>query len=325
MSMRKVKYYYNQHTLRYEKVESTWKQRILISIGFLCAMLVFCSIITFLAFRFFDSPKEKLMRREMDKLVLQLESQNKKMNLYQNVLSELQDRDDNIYRIIFEADPIPSSVRTAGIGGVDKYADLEGYSNTDLLKSTAAKMDLIGRQLYIQSKSYDEIVELVKDKEELYAHIPAIQPIANKDLKRVASGYGYRIDPIYKTSKFHKGMDFSAPTRTEVYATGAGKVSKVERNKSGYGNHVVIDHGYNYKTLYAHLDKVNVDPGQKLKRGDIIGYVGSTGKSTAPHLHYEVIRNSESVNPINYYFNDLNSEQYDQMIEMSERANQSFD
>jgi len=323
--MRKVKYYYNQHTLRYEKVESTWKQRILISIGFICAMIVFCSIITFLAFQFFDSPKEKIMRREIDKLVMHIESQNYKMDLYQKVLTELQDRDDNIYRIIFEADPISSSVRLAGVGGVDPYSDLEGYTNSDLLKSSASRLELIGRQLYIQSKSYDEIIALVKDKEELYAHIPAIQPIANKDLKRVASGFGYRIDPIYKTTKFHKGMDFSAPTRTEVYATGAGIIADVETNKSGYGNNVIIDHGYNYKTRYAHLDKINVSAGEKVKRGDIIGYVGSTGKSTAPHLHYEVIRSGESVNPINYYFNDLNSEQYDKLIEMSEQSNQSFD
>lgn len=323
--MSKVKYYYNKESLRYEKIESSWTRRLFKIFGFLTAAMLFAMAIVFLTFQFIDSPKEMQLKREIAYMAMKFEQMDKEIELYSEVLGELSDRDDNIYRVIFEAEPIPRSVRRAGIGGAERFKEMENFSSGKLLTKVAQKVDKMGRELYIQSKSYDAVVELIKNKEELYAHIPAIQPVANKDLKRMASGYGYRIDPIYKTRKMHHGMDFSAPKRTEVYATGDGVIEKAKKERGGYGKHIVVDHGFNYKTLYAHLDDMSVKVGDTVKRGDIIGYVGSTGKSTAPHLHYEVIKNNRKVNPINYYFNDLSAEEYERMIEMSESANQSFD
>ena len=227
--------------------------------------------------------------------------------------------------MIFEADPIPSSIRKAGFGGVNRYKDIRNFSNAELVIEAAKKADKLSKQLYIQSKSFDEVIDLVKNKADMLASIPAIQPIANKDLGRVASGYGYRIHPIYKTRKFHTGMDFTAPQGTPIYATGDGKIAKVRRSRRGYGNHVIVDHGYGYQTLYAHMTKYIVYRGQKVKRGEIIGYVGSTGTSVAPHLHYEVIKNKRKINPVNYYYNDLSPEEYEKMLEISSQNNQSFD
>jgi murein DD-endopeptidase MepM/ murein hydrolase activator NlpD len=241
------------------------------------------------------------------------------------VLDDIQHRDDNIYRVIFEADPIPSSIRKAGFGGVNRYKDIRNFSNAELVIEAAKKADKLSKQLYIQSKSFDEVIDLAKNKADMLASIPAIQPIANKDLGRVASGYGYRIHPIYKTRKLHTGMDFTAPQGTPIYATGDGKIAKVRRSRRGYGNHVIVDHGYGYQTLYAHMTKYIVYRGQKVKRGEIIGYVGSTGTSVAPHLHYEVIKNKRKINPVNYYYNDLSPEEYEKMLEISSQNNQSFD
>ena len=241
------------------------------------------------------------------------------------VLDDVQNRDDNIYRVIFEADPIPKSIRKAGYGGVNRYENLKGFNNSDLITNTSEKVDQISKQLYIQSKSFDDIIELAKNKTDMLAALPAIQPVSNKNLSRMASGYGYRIHPIYKTRKMHSGMDFSAKTGTPIYATGDGKISKVRRSRRGYGNHVVIDHGYGYKTLYAHMKKYAVKKGQKVKRGEVIGYVGSTGTSVAPHLHYEVHKDGRKINPVNFYFNDLNPEEYEKMLEISSQNNQSFD
>ena len=243
----------------------------------------------------------------------------------ETVLDDIQKRDDNIYREIFEANPIPTEIRKAGFGGVNKYKYLEGFSNIEFLKELDNKFDVLKKQLYVQSKSFDQIIELTKDKNKMLSSIPAIQPLSNKDLSRMASGFGYRIDPIYKTRKFHAGMDFSAKTGTPIYATGDGKVFKVSKSKRGYGNHVVIDHGYGYKTLYAHMSKTAVKRNQKVSRGDVIGFVGNTGKSVAPHLHYEVHKDGKKINPVNFYYNDLNAEEYERMIEISSRSNQSFD
>ena len=234
-------------------------------------------------------------------------------------------RDDNIYRVIFEADPIPSSIRKAGFGGVNRYKDIRNFSNTELVIEAAKKADKLSKQLYIQSKSFDEVIDLAKNKADMLASIPAIQPIANKDLSRMASGYGYRLHPIYKTRRLHTGMDFTAPQGTPIYATGDGKVAKVRRSRRGYGNHVIIDHSYGYQTLYAHMTKYIVYRGQKVKRGEIIGYVGSSGTSVAPHLHYEVMKNKRKINPVNYYYNDLSPEEYEKMLEISSQNNQSFD
>ena len=227
--------------------------------------------------------------------------------------------------MIFEAEPIPPSVRSAGFGGVNRYIDLQGYESADLVIETAQRLDKISKKLYVQSKSYDEVINLAKNKEKMVACVPAIMPIANKDLRRTASGWGWRIHPIYKIRKFHYGMDFTAPTGTEIYASGDGVVEVVENSLRGYGKRIVIDHGFGYKSLYAHLNDFNVKRGQKIKRGEVIGFVGSTGTSTAPHLHYEVFKNNKKVNPVHYYFNDLTPEEFDKMIFISSNSGQSFD
>ena len=279
----------------------------------------------FVFFTFFDSPKEKMLNREIENMVFQYNQIKDKLNQISLVMADLQNRDDNIYRVIFEAEPIPNSIRKAGYGGVNRYEALKGYNNSDLIINTTKKLDQISKQLYIQSKSFDEIIELAKHKSEMLAAIPAIQPVSNKNLSRMASGFGPRIDPIYKTKKFHAGMDFSAKTGTPIYATGNGKVIRVRKSRKGYGNHVKIDHGYGYITLYAHMQKYIVKKGQKVKRGEVIGYVGNTGKSVAPHLHYEVHKNGKKVNPVNFFYNDLTSEEYEKMIILSSQNNQSFD
>lgn len=287
--------------------------------------MVFASIILFVAYTFFDSPKEIALKRENEQLKLQYTVINKDVAQIKNVLSNIIHRDNNIYRVIFEAEPISKDVREAGVGGVNRYIGLEGYKFSELVINTRKTIDNISQKLYIQSKSFDEIVELAKQKEELLQSIPAIQPITNEDLTRVASGFGYRIHPIHKIRKMHTGMDFTAPTGTQIYATGDGVIESVKKSKRGYGNHVVIKHQFGYKTRYAHMSRFNVKKGQKVKRGDVIGFVGNTGSSTGPHLHYEVEKDDRKVNPYNYYFNDLTPEEFDRMIELSSSANQSFD
>ena len=283
--MKKAKYFYDKKTLSFKRIEKTWKTRLKNILVFLSASSFFGLLMVIAAFNFFDSPKEKMLKRELDKLSLEYELMDKDLVQLAAVLENIKDRDDNIYRVIFEADPIPNSIRKAGIGGVNRYKDLEGFDNSDLLISTSKKIDQISKQLYIQSKSFDEVIDMALKKSEMMASIPAIQPVKNKELKRIASGYGRRIDPYYKKLKFHYGVDFSAPKGTPIYATGNGTVAKVKKSRRGFGNHVVINHGFGYESLYAHMTKYTVRKGQKVKRGDIIGYVGSTGKSTAPHLH----------------------------------------
>jgi murein DD-endopeptidase MepM/ murein hydrolase activator NlpD len=323
--MPKAKYYFNTDSLKYEKVVVSLRKRLLRVTGWLATALVFGSIILLLAYSFLDSPKEKQLKRELNELALQYDLLDQRMQLASSVLEDLQKRDDQIYRVIFEAEPIPESVREAGYGGVNRYKELEGFGNSTLMKTTSNKLDKLYRQLYIQSKSYDEVFNLIKQKTELLASIPAIQPVSNKDLTRIASGFGYRIHPIYKTSIMHDGIDFSAPIGTEIYATGNGYVSKVEFNGRGYGNNITINHGFGYQTLYAHMSRFNVREGQQVKRGDIIGYVGNTGSSTGPHVHYEVIKNLAKIDPINFFFNDLSPEDYDKVRETASQQNQSFD
>ena len=323
--MAKIKYYYDTKTLSYKRIELNTFDKFKRSLGFLSASTVVGLIMVIVFFQFFDSPKEKRLKSEIENLVLQYDILSKKMTQIDLVLDDIQHRDDNIYRVIFEADPIPSSIRKAGFGGVNRYKDIRNFSNAELVIEAAKKADKLSKQLYIQSKSFDEVIDLAKNKADMLASIPAIQPIANKDLGKVASGYGYRIHPIYKTRKLHTGMDFTAPQGTPIYATGDGKIAKVRRSRRGYGNHVIVDHGYGYQTLYAHMTKYIVYRGQKVKRGEIIGYVGSTGTSVAPHLHYEVIKNKRKINPVNYYYNDLSPEEYNKMLEISSQNNQSFD
>lgn len=323
--MPKAKYYFNTNSLKYEKVVIPWGKRILRALGFLATAIVFSVAIVAFAYAYLDSPKERQLKREISQLTLQYEILQKRFDKVGLVLQDLQHRDDNIYRVIFEAEPIPTSIREAGYGGIDKYKALEGTDNAELIIETTRKLDKLTKEMYVQSKSFDEIVELAKDKSQMLASIPAIQPVSNKDLTRMASGFGYRIHPIYKTTKMHEGIDFSAPVGTDIYATGNGVVKLIEFNSRGYGNHIIISHGFGYETLYGHLSKINVRPGQKLNRGDIIGVVGSTGSSTAPHLHYEVIKQGNKINPISFFYNDLSPEEYEKMIEISSQSNQSFD
>ena len=292
---------------------------------FLSASAFFAAIMLIAFFNFFDSPKEKMLIREIDNMTLQYELMNQKLSQISAVLDNIQDRDDNIYRVIFEADPIPKSIRKAGMGGVNRYEKLDGYTNSELIISTSKKLDRIAKQLYIQSKSFDEVIELATKKSDMLASIPAIQPVTNKELKRLSSGYGRRIDPYYKKPKFHYGVDFSAPKGTPIYATGNGTIKKAKKSRRGFGNHLVIDHGYGYESLYAHMQKYIVRKGQKVKRGDLIGYVGNSGKSTAPHLHYEVHKDGRKVNPAYYFHNDLTPEEFDRMLELAAQENQSFD
>ena len=323
--MAKIKYYYDTKTLSYKPIKLNSSEKIRGYFIFFLSSILLSFFILMIFYQFFDSPKEKRLKLEIQNLTSQYEIINNDMKQVEIVLDEIQERDDNIYRVIFEADPIPTSIRKQGFGGVNRYEKLLGLSNSELMINTSKKIDQLTKQLYLQSKSFDEVIDLAKNKSNMLASIPAIQPVANKDLKRMASGYGYRIHPIYKTRKMHYGMDFSAKTGTEIYATGDGVVSKIKRSKRGYGNYVKINHGFGYETLYAHMSKYIVKRGQKVKRGEVIGYVGNSGISTAPHLHYEVRKDNKKINPMNFYYNDLSPEEYEKMLEISLQSNQSLD
>lgn len=323
--MPKIRYQFNTKSLSYEKVKISFKQRLLRFLSFAATGLVFAALGVLIAYNTFQSPREKVLQREIDNMKLEYEFVNQKLAQLSGVLKDLQDRDNNIYRVIFEADPIPDEVRMAGFGGVNRYEKYKGFRNSDLIIETLKRSDILSKQLVVQSKSYDEIYNMVLNKAALLASIPAIQPVSNKNLKYMSSGFGYRTDPIYKTTKFHAGMDFSAPTGTPIYATGNGTILRADNDASGYGLHVRINHGYGYLTLYGHMSKIAVRPGQKVKRGDLIGYVGNTGKSVGPHLHYEVHKNNVPINPVNFYFNDLSPEEYERMIYMANQENQALD
>lgn len=323
--MSKVKYRFNKHSLTFDKVQTTFKKRMLVFLSHISTGVVFAAVILVVVYNFVDSPKEKAQKRELAQLQLQYDILNDQLENFTAVLKDLQERDDNIYRVIFEAEPIPSSIREAGIGGIDRYENLKGYSNSDIIIETYKKMDMIKGQLYVQSKSLDEVFSMAKNKEDMLASIPAIQPVSNKDLTRIGSYFGYRMDPFYKVKKFHEGVDFTAPVGTEIYASGSGVVVNAGRNFGGYGNQVIIDHGYTYSTLYAHLSKILVRNGERVKRGQVIGLVGNTGKSTAPHLHYEIRKNNRAVNPIYFFYNDITPDQFELMLELSARPSQSMD
>ncbi|MCB9169626.1 MAG: M23 family metallopeptidase [Flavobacteriales bacterium] len=319
------KYRFNPDTLKFERLRLTpWQRVKRLALVLLPGLLVGLIGIA-LVYQFVDSPKEAGLKRENQQLLLQYELINKQLGDVEQVLHDVRRRDDNIYRVIFEADPLPETMRQAGIGGVNRYKDLEGYASSDVVVGTRRRLDILDRQLYVQSLSLDEVAALALNKQQMLACIPAIQPVNNKDLTRVASGYGMRMHPILKIIKFHAGMDFTAPTGTEVRATGDGTVTFADYSSDGFGIHVIIDHGYDYETLYGHLDEVKVRRGQKVKRGDLIGLVGNTGLSTGPHLHYEVHKGGQPVDPANYYFNDLTPEEYARLVQLSRNASQSFD
>ncbi|MCU0363761.1 MAG: M23 family metallopeptidase [Bacteroidales bacterium] len=323
--MPKTKYKFNPESLSFDKIRLSFRELMLRVLVFFTGSVVIAMIYWVVFATFFDSPKEKALEREIDQLMVQYELMHREMDNVEKILDGLQETDDNLYRTIFGAEPVASTWRRGGTGGVNRYKSLEGYNNSDLVIETSARLDRIRKKIYVQLKSFDDLILLAKEKEDMLRCIPAILPISNKDLTRTASGYGLRIHPYYKISKFHYGMDFTAPTGTDVYATGDGTISAVVNARRGLGNHVIIDHGFGYTSLYAHLERANVRVGQKVRRGDVIGFVGNTGMSLASHLHYEIRINGVNVDPVNYYFNDLSAEEYERMIEIASRTGQSFD
>jgi len=323
--MKKVKYYYNTHTLRYEKLEIPLRVRLLRLFGFIAGSLVFASIIVAIAFHYIESPKEILLRQENDGLRNDYSILQKRTDDLQKQMQELENRDNKVYRAIFESTPIPDSARLKEMEKSKEIELVQGMSESELVKSLTGQLNTLSLQVAYQNKSYNEIDGMIKDKQKLLAAIPAIQPVSNKDLRHIASGFGYRVDPVYKITKFHAGLDFAATQGTPIYATADGVVKEASYDAGGYGNHVVLNHGYSYETLYGHMVRIKVHVGQQIKRGEVIGWVGSTGKSTGPHCHYEVHKGGQPVDPVYFFYNDLTPEQYDQVLKLSKAANQSFD
>ncbi len=323
--MKKVKYYYNTNTLRYEKLETPLRVKLLRVFAFLAAAIVTAALISFIAFRFIGSPQEKILQRQNEILKDKYSELGDKVKSIEQQMQELEKRDNSVYRAIFEADPIPDSARAKEIEMQQEVAIVEGMKGNELVNSIISTLNRLSNRIMVQQSSFDEIQKLVANKEQLLARTPAIQPINNKDLTRVASGFGYRIDPIYKTTKMHAGIDFTAPQGTPVYATADGTVKTAGNTGNGYGNHVIINHGYGYETLYGHMVRVKARNGQAVKRGEVIGWVGSTGKSTGPHLHYEVHKYGKHIDPIYFFYNDLTPEQFDLLLKRAAASNQSFD
>lgn len=325
--MAKVKYYYDSENLAYTKIKTKKRIKIGYAMLFLLASALFGFLIFVLLINtpYFKTPKDRLQAREIENLKLQYAILNKKMDQINDVAQAIEDRDNNIYRVYFNKTEIPDSIRKSGFKDLKRYKDLEGYNNTQLVLNTTKRIDKLSKQLAIQSKSLDEILKLAKLKGNLLLAIPAIQPVRNENLKRVASGFGYRIDPFTKVRKMHNGMDFTANTGSPVYATGEGVVARADNTASGFGNHVVIRHGFGYESLYAHLSKYNCRPGQHVKRGDVIGYVGSTGRSEGPHCHYEVHKDGKVVNPLNFYYGNISAVEYVAISQMANLENQSLD
>jgi murein DD-endopeptidase MepM/ murein hydrolase activator NlpD len=320
--MRKTKFRFNPETLEYEKVSNTLFIQIARVFGFI-SLAIIIGIVSFLIVNKGESTEA--LKNQLADYEIQVKLLEKKSLDMQSKLDDLSSMDDNVYREIFGADPISNDIRKAGTGGSNKYISLDQLRDGEKIKKLHQRLDNMDNQSKIQQNSYEKLIKMAKNKSQMLAAIPAIQPVSNKNLRRIASGFGYRIDPIYRTRKMHKGLDFSAPTGTKIYATGDGVIKKVKRARWGYGTHVVIDHGYGYTTLYGHMSRAIVRQGQRVKRGQQIGLVGSTGKSTGPHLHYEVAKNGVQVNPIGYFYNDLTTEQYEEIIKLSSNPNQSFD
>ncbi|WP_425392414.1 M23 family metallopeptidase [Ekhidna sp.] len=324
--MAKIKYYYDTESCRYERIKVSSWDIVLNLLGFLVVSSIIGLGIFFVTDHYFESPAKAALRKENEELKLYYELIEKDIAEANKMLTVLEERDDDIYRVVFGVEPIPDEIRSAGVGGSNRYRELleKGLQREELILTNMQRIDKLKKQMYIQTKSYDDIMAMAKDKEALLASMPAIQPVSNKELKRLASGFGYRMHPIYKVRKMHTGTDFSLPTGTPVYATGDGEVVYTKTKFSGYGKHIKIKHGFGYQTLYAHLSEFLVKPGQKVKRGQVIGYSGNTGGSTAPHLHYEVIVNGSKKNPVNYFYQDLSDEEYAEIRRLSAQENQSF-
>jgi len=318
--MFRTKYKYNPKTLSYEKVEFTSQMLIRRALSYLFIGGFFAVIVVFLAFEFVDSPQEKAMRREIEQFKMQYKILNDRMEQYERVMADMQERDDNVYRVIFESEPVASSLRKAGYGGVDRYAKLDGYKNSDILIAATKRMDQLAGQMVVQSKSFDEIWELALNKEKMLSAIPAIQPIA-KGVGRIVSGYGMRFHPILKYRRMHWGIDISAPKGTPIYATADGVIEFTGR-RGEFGNLVIINHGYGYKTHYGHMNNFTVKRTQKVKRGEIIGYVGNTGLSSAPHVHYDIVKDGKRIDPVHFFYNDFTPEEFEKVLELAARDNQ---
>ena len=323
--MKKIKYFFNTHTLRFEKIEVPLKVRLLQTIGFVIASLAVGVLFVAILFKFIDSPKERLLRQQNTAYKESYAVLQERMKQLELQMVELEQRDNEVYRSIFEATPIPDSARVKEMLAKNEIRLIQSLSNTALIENMRNQLNNLSLRMSFQGQSFTEITAMVKNKEKLLRAIPAIQPVSNKNLKRVASGFGYRIDPLYKDSRLHAGLDFSAPTGTPIYATADGEVQIAGFNTDGYGNKVVINHGYGFQTLYAHMVRVIARVGQSINRGDVIGYVGSTGKSTGPHLHYEVIKRGAKVDPVYYFFNDLTPAQFDRLLKEAAANKQSLD
>lgn len=323
--MKKIKYYYNTHTLRYEKLITPFRVKLLRVFAFLATAFVTAALISYFAFQFVGSPNEKFLRIQNDALKQDLHDLSDSVREIQSKMGDLEKRDNSIYRNIFEAAPIPDSARATYLEKQKEIASVESMSKDQLVLSIDNALLNLKNRIAAENHSYKEIAGFINNKEKLLAATPAIQPVSNKDLNRIASGFGYRIDPIYKTVKYHAGLDFTAPQGTPVYATADGVVTTAGFSGGGFGNHVIINHGYGYETLYGHMYKVKARVGQRVKRGDLIGYVGNTGKSTGPHCHYEVHKNGQKLDPVYFFYNDLGPQQFDQLLKKARASNQSFD
>jgi len=324
--MARIKYYYDTETCKYERIKTKKTDIVLNALGLISLTIAMAVGLLIMYSNYFESPKELILKNEVNELTYYYSQLSQEVETMDKTLKGLEHRDDNIYRVVLGAEPIDKSVRDAGVGGVDRYADIKSKDilHEDLIVSLQEKADKLKRKIYIESKSQDEVVGMAEKKEKLFAAIPAIQPIANKQLIALASGFGMRVHPIYKVKKMHSGIDFAAPIGTPIYATADGKIEEVNVRFSGYGKMVVIDHGFGYKTRYAHMHEFAVRKGQNIKRGELIGYVGDTGLSTAPHLHYEVLMNGVLINPVHYFFNDLSPAEYEKVVELASIENQSL-
>jgi murein DD-endopeptidase MepM/ murein hydrolase activator NlpD len=323
--MKKIKYFFNTHTLRFEKIEVPLRVRLLQLFGYIAASIVTGIIIVILIFQYIDSPKEKLLRQQNESYKQSYSVLQDRVNQLELQMTELENRDNEVYRSIFEADPIPDSARLKEMEAKKEVRLIQKLSNTELIQNMTGQLNNLSLRIAYQGKSFVDITNMVKNKEQLLRAIPAIQPVSNKNLNRIGGSFGYRIDPVYKNLRFHQGLDFTAPAGTPIYATADGVVQIASFNTDGYGNKVVINHGYGYQTLYAHMLKIKASQGQTVKRGEVIGYIGSTGKSTGPHCHYEVIKRGTKVDPVYYFYNDLTPAEFDRLLKAAASNKQSLD